>query len=462
MAGIGFVLRRLVEKDDLLGVLRAYTHSAMASTGPWLFTVLALGGIAMLYRDFFAADQLLNFRVVTIYNFAFSLVLSAPVFMVVTRYLADSIHRHDVTETPSVMLGSLIILYAIQLPIAGLFYLVYVDLELSMRISALINVFLITTVWLLGVFMMALKDYNAVTRAFGIGMIIAVVMSDLLKDHYRDVGMVNGFSMGLAFIVFSLVARIMAEYPYRFSQPFAMKPYFRRYWELAVGGIFYNAAIWVDKWIMWFAPERMELPSKMIMYPDYDSAMFLAYLTIVPSMAVFVFSIETNFFERYQRFYEDILNHSPFRKVRQNHQAIVDSIVSSSRNFIVIQGAICFIAVLLAPQIFALLNINYLQIGIFRIGTVAAFFHVMTLFQMIILSYFDSRRITMYIQGFFLLSNTILTIWSMKQGFPYYGYGYLLSSMLTFVLTTVAMFHYVRDLPYHAFITNNNSVRQGG
>ena len=44
MAGIGFVLQKLASKDDLMGIFRAYFHSAMASTGPWLFTVLALGG----------------------------------------------------------------------------------------------------------------------------------------------------------------------------------------------------------------------------------------------------------------------------------------------------------------------------------------------------------------------------------------------------------------------------------
>ena len=41
---------------------------------------------------------------------------------------------------------------------------------------------------------------------------------------------------------------------------------------------------------------RTMLDSGMIMYSDYDSAMFLAYLTIIPSMAIFMFSVETNFF----------------------------------------------------------------------------------------------------------------------------------------------------------------------
>lgn len=458
MAGIGFVLKKLVAKDDLLGIFRAFTHSTMASAGPWLFTVIALGSMTSLYNNFFIAEGLLNFRVILIFNFSFSLVLSAPIFMVVTRYLADNIHRQDVTSTPSVMIGCLFLLYIIQLPLAALYYIGYVDLPVSMQLSALANLLLVTTVWCLGVFMTALKDYNAVTKAFLIGMILALICAKLFMISYGEAGMINGYSIGLTYVVFTLSAKIFSEYPYKYESPFAMLPYFRRYWELAVGGICYNAAIWVDKWLMWFAPERTKLPSGMVMYPDYDSATFLAYLSIVPSLAVFMFSVETNFFERYQRFYENVLNHAPLRKIKEYQKQIIDSVVASARNFMVVQGMITFLAIVLAPQIYAFTKLNYIQIGIFRISCLGGFFHVLTLFEMIILSYFDSRRITMYTQAVYLLTNIMFTLWSMNQGFPYYGYGYFISSLLVFIVTSVMLFHYMRNLPYHAFVTNNTSL----
>ncbi len=48
MAGIGFVLRKLYYRDNLTSLLRACAHSAFASTGPWLFTVLSLAVISYL------------------------------------------------------------------------------------------------------------------------------------------------------------------------------------------------------------------------------------------------------------------------------------------------------------------------------------------------------------------------------------------------------------------------------
>lgn len=463
MAGIGFVIQKLTKQDNLLGVFRAYTHAIMASTGPWLFTVLALVGITQFFTssdptDLNADFGYDNFRVVVIYNFAFSLVLSAPIFMIVTRYIADQIHKRDVTNVPSVMLGSLVMLYLIELPFVGWFYMFYVDFPLSMRIAAVVNVFMITSVWALAVFLTALKDYFAVSLAFAIGMITAAISAQLLKDGYGEPGMLNGFSFGLAIIVFTLIAKIFSEYSYRLDRPFAMLGHFRGYWELAVGGMFYNAAIWIDKWIMWFAPEAVKLPSKMIMYPDYDSATFLAYLTIVPALATFMVSVETRFFERYQRYYDDILGHMPLRRIRENTQRIIDSILASARNFILVQGVIAFLAILLSAEIIELCNMVYTQLYMFQYCVLGAFFHVLLLFELIALSYFDSRRKVMWIQIFYFIANTGLTLWTLKMGFSYYGMGYFLSSMLTFGLATLVLFTHTRKLTYHSFISNNNAI----
>ncbi len=499
MAGIGFTLKRLTQKDDLWGVVHAYSVAMLAAAGPWIFTIIALAGITNLYSNFVGLEGLLNFRVIIIYNFAFSLVLSAPIFMVATRYIADNIHHRDVTNVPSVLIGSMILSYAVQLPVGIIFYLAYVDLPLSLQISAMLNLFLLTTVWLLGVFLTALKDYKSVSWTYGIGMVVAVVFAQVLKDFHGDVGMLNGFSVGLAVIVFALAAKVFSEYAYKFNAPFDVNGYFKKYWALALGGLFYNAAIWVDKWIMWFAPESCMvhrndggesttsvistdiaqtatgfissctefaggIATGMRMYPDYDSATFLAYLTIIPAMAVFVLSVETSFFERYQRFYVNILAHKPWRKIVEDHKEVIKSIFTSARNFIVIQGAIVFLVIVLAPAIFEALNVNNRQIGIFRLASLGAFFHVLTMFEMIILSYFDCRQRVMWLSLLYLVLNagfTLAILWLAPDGgtnFPYYGYGYLLASVIVFALTSVVLFKYIQKLPYHAFITNNNSI----
>src|SRR5438045_3852614 len=117
MAGIGFVLRKLTRKDDLLGVASAYFHAAMAAAGPWLFTVVAIWSVYFTAHLYDFAPYVEEFRIIVIYNFCFSLVFTGPVYMVVTRYLANCIHNKDVPHVSGALLGALALSLASQLPI---------------------------------------------------------------------------------------------------------------------------------------------------------------------------------------------------------------------------------------------------------------------------------------------------------------------------------------------------------
>ena len=230
--------------------MHAYVSAGFAAAGPWLFTILAIAGITVLYADSLAYEELINFRVILVYNLAASLVISAPVFMVITRYIADSISVRDVTNVPSTLLGCMLLVLMLQLPPALIYYGWYVDLPLSLRVSAIIGLLLLSYVWLLGVFLMALKDFHSVNWSYGIGMLIAVLAAHYFRVDYGAVGMLNGFNLGVVVIVFSLTAKVFAEYPYNYNSPFAMLPSFKAYYQLALGGLFYNLAIWIDKLIM--------------------------------------------------------------------------------------------------------------------------------------------------------------------------------------------------------------------
>ncbi|MBN8543611.1 MAG: exopolysaccharide Pel transporter PelG [Alphaproteobacteria bacterium] len=457
MAGIGFELNKLARRDDLLGVAGAYIHSAFAIAGPWLFTVVALAFTTYFYGG--SADmEFMNFRGVIVYNFSFSLALSAPVYMIMTRYLADQIHVRNVTTTPTVMLESMILVFAFNLPVALFFYVYYFDMDLSLRLAGFSNMFLIAGVWLLSVYLTALKDFSAVTRAYLIGMAVAVLCARFLCEQ-TAAGLVAGYNVGLAVIVFLLAGRIFAEYPYKLTTEFALKPFWSKYWELAVGGFFYNMALWIDKWIMWYAPEATELPTRMRFYPDYDSAMFMAAMTILPSLALFVFSVETAFFNHYRKFYGNILAHASMRRILSFHSKITESILEGGRNTMLLQGSIALLVILLAPQIFDAIGMFFMQLAIFRLGVLGSFFQVLLLFATIILAYFDCRRNNMWVFIFYFVSNTLLTLVFMQMGYEYYGYGFFLASALTFMLAATLLFSHVRKLPYHAFITNNNSVK---
>jgi uncharacterized membrane protein len=221
----------------------------------------------------------------------------------------------------------------------------------------------------------------------------------------------------------------------------------------------YFAGIWVDKWLMWAAPERLKLPAGLISYPDYDSALFLAALSIVPSMAVFVVNIETQFFDQYHRFYRDIGGHATLARIRENQSTLLKAVFLGSRQLVLPQVVLVAATLVLAPRLFTALDIPYGQIGIFRIAMLGALFQLFFVLLTIVLSYLDLSRLTLALHGLFLLVNTAGTLATLRLGFPYYGFGYFVASVVAFLAACMVTLRCLDDLPYHAFITGNASIK---
>ncbi len=458
MAGVGFVLRKLTSRGDLIGVAQGYLHASISTSGGWLFTILTLSAISFFGPRFATYDDLSNFRLIVVYNFAFSLVLTGPLTMVLTRYLSDRIFAREVDGVPGMVVGGLALAAAIAVPVAGPFYFWYVDLSSGARLAAWAGTVLVSGIWVLGVFLSTLKEYAAVSRAFAFGMLVAIAAAYGVGPDAGVAGMLAGFDVGLACVLFALVGRVFAEFPFPVLRPFAFLPYFRAHWPLALGGGVYYAGVWVDKWLMWMAPERVTFTSGLVSYPDYDSALFLASLTIVPSMAVFVVNIETRFFDHYHKFYGQIGSHATLARIRDNQMALVRAVFLGSRQLIVPQVGVVLALLALAPWIFAAFDIPYGQIAIFRITALGALFQLLFLLLTIVLSYLDLNRLTLALHALFFVTNAVATAVTLWLGFPAYGYGYFLASVVAFLAACVVTLRCLEDLPYHAFITGNTSV----
>lgn len=455
MAGIGFVLQKLTSRGDLLGLVQGYAHASVSSSGGWLFTIIALSLITLWGPSFATYADLSAFRLIVVYNFAFSLVFTGPLILVLTRYLSDQIFARTVDGIPGMVIGGLVVAVASSAPVVVPFYFWYVDLTPMARVAAWIGYALVASIWVLGVFLSTLKEYAAVTRTFGVGMVTALAAAYWAGPDAGVGGMLLEFDVGLALIVFALVARVFAEFPARVQRPFAFLPYFRTHWHLALGGGVYFTGIWVDKWLMWMAPERLVHPTGLVSYPDYDSATFLAALSIVPSMAVFVVNIETRFFEQYHRFYRDIGAHATLARIRENQSALLNAVFLGSRQLVFPQAVLVTAVIVLAPVIFTLFNIPYGQFGIFRIAMLGALFQLFFVLLTIVLSYLDLNRATLGLHGLFLATNTVATLVTLYLGYPYYGYGYFVA----FLAACLVTFRCLDELPYHAFITGNASVK---
>jgi uncharacterized membrane protein len=310
------------------------------------------------------------------------------------------------------------------------------------------------------VFLSALKDYITVTVAFAAGLILSFALA-LGLSGYGAPGLLGGFSAGLALTLFVLLARIFAEYPTPASDFGALLDYFRKYPEIALSGLVYNAGIWVDKWIMWASPEAVRLDSNLVSYPAYDGAMFAAQLTMVPAIALFVYAVETRFFVAYRSFYRTIERHGTLSRINAAHSEILSTLSRAATTLGALQLTLALVVIALSPTFLHLLDLHATQLGMFRLGVLGSAFHAIFLFLTIILAYFDLRRHVLMIHVLFFASNAIATAGTLELGMAWYGYGYFVACVVAACVSAFVTIQAVSRLPYMTFISNNPAVARG-
>ena len=210
MAGIGFTLRRLTQRDDLVGAVIGYGHSVFISAGPWLLTVLALVGINLSLRDSLNLEELLLFRSIIVYNFSVSLVVTGPVILIATRYLADRVFEKKIETATGLAFSAVLFGTVPGLALATVFYFWICTIDPILALIAFGNYAVISGIWVLSLFLSALKAYARVSLSFALGMASALVLTAIVGSMFGPVGALLGFTAGLSVTLLILLATVLA------------------------------------------------------------------------------------------------------------------------------------------------------------------------------------------------------------------------------------------------------------
>ncbi len=463
MAGIGFELRKLSRQETLSSVLRAGGHAAVIAAGPWLFTIASLAIISITVEKWVGVEVLGNFRAIIIYAFATSLVLTAPITIVATRLVADALWSKDLQHVRSLLFAAFVLaLGAVGVGVTGLIGYFGLSTELALALAS--STSMVALIWVALGFCGAVRDYMAVTRAFLLGLIVAVVgaLAAVLAGLGAP-GMIFGFSAGLTITFLGLTLRVLATFPapaVDLSAGIAsILAGLSAYRYLALGALAGTAGVWIDKWVFWFSPVGESVKGGLVHAPLYDSAMFIASLVIIPSLASFVARLETDFFERYQRYYGSIKQHGTIQQIEAARQDLASHTLDTLVLITIAQVGMCAVLIMTAPLLVGALNLQFRQIAILRYGALGAVFHFIFIAATSFLLFFDRRILYLALQCLFLTLNCGLAIVTVYLGEEYYGLGYfmacLISSMLAYILVTSTFTH----LNFLTFIGNNPSIR---
>ena len=453
MAGIGFRLRKLLDQESYLATIQAYLYSALISSGPWLITILVIGVLGMLQTSAaYPFEDVVRFRLTIIYAYAFSLIVVGLLQMPLTRYLADLLFSRDLGLYLPTYVAALIVVGVVQGLIGVLAVSLYSDWSLLYGFHAVVLYVIVSFIWVAMIFITTVKDYRSVSLAFLIGGAISVGAGYALGDVRGTEGYVVGYTIGQIFIFLYLTLRIAVEFATEQLLTFDFLRYLWRYPSLVAIGFGYNLAIWADKFVFWFGPPGTRVDAFMHSCDVYDVPMFLAYLTIVPAMSLFLIRVETSFYEGYKNFYAAIVDKGSLAMIRRRKQEMVTSMRSSIARLLKVQGTLSLVAILLVPQVIDVLPLNWLHMNILRIGILGAFLHVLLLMLNIGLLYFEFRREAVVVTVLFLVGNFAFTWLSLSGGLAWYGYGYLAACFVTLLAGVIILDHRIRNLEYITFV----------
>jgi len=464
MAGIGFELRQLGERDNLFAPIASLGHAAVIAAGPWLFTIIALALISLYTESLLGPNILASFRVLLIYAFSLSLVVTAPIVSVATRLVGDAIYLEKFERIRPVFVAALAMSGVTTAIMAASLYTLFFDLPIELVVAGGVCCVLVSEIWASLAFCGAVRDYKSITAGFLVGLSVAVVGTVLAANSGMGVcGMVWGANTGFAVIFFWLTSRVLATFPHPVPQLLPalinLTGAIGQYWKLALGALMSAIGIWIDKWIFWMSPVGQQVDIGLVHAPLYDSAMFIAYLAVIPSLSLFVSHLETSFFDKYRAYYNSIAGHATLRQIERQSRELERETMRTLTQVLLVQVTLCLIVALAAPLIVAATGLQYQQAGILRSGVLGALFQFMFLGCTSFLLFFDRHVEYLALQTLFFIMQVVLTLASLYLGPAYYGFGYLLSCFLCGVVSFVALDRTMRNLSFLTFVVSTSNRR---
>lgn len=452
MAGIGFRLEKILSKSSYVNMLEGYAYAAIVSAGPVLFTIFSIGILSVISVGGVNIADVMIFRTLVVYIYGISLITSSPAQMIITRYMSDRIFINDYKAIVPSFVGVIVISIIIH-ALIGYVAVQYLDIGFGPSVIAVVLFVNIGIIWIAMIVLSAAKEFLWIVYSFMFGAIVSVTGGYFLGLHFGFLGLLTGFTIGQTLLVILLLIQIFTEFRYRKRIEFYFLEYFKKYTELAFIATLYNIGIWADKFIFWFTSETsQEIHGFLRASYVYDTPMFLAYLFLIPSLAMFTVRIETSFYIHYKKYFLSILNKHPLSSIEERRKNIVTDMKISLGRMVVMQGVITVAGLVLAPKIYPYLGMSSINLGVFHIAILATFLQSLMLTLLIMMLYFDFRKDALIMALTFAVGNIILTIISIRLGFSYYGYGYFGSCFISLICGFLLFNFRLRFLHYYTFV----------
>lgn len=452
MAGIGFELRRILKKNTLLSYLEAYSLAAIIGSGPWVLSILALMLIGILsFGRVFPTDLIIQFLVLVTYLMAGSLILSGLFQLMLTRFISDRVFQNEEHKVTPNLLGCMLVMSLGALVIgAGL--LSISSLAANIKMSMLTAFVVLCNLWLIIVFLSGMKQYYRIVLTL-LGGYSLMVLTTWLMPPLGLFGLLAIFVSSQAIIAFTLLFFILRHYPSDQLIAFDFLKRRNAFISLALCGLFYNLGVWVDKFVFWFSIETSFIVIDIFRASYiYDLPIFIAYLAIIPGMAVFMLHMETDFAAANEQFYKTVREGGTLESIFLLKDKMVLACKNSLYQIFKIQGLTLALLLLWSEEILRLLKIDLAYLHLLYVDLVGVSLQVIVMAILNVMFYLDKRYQALILILVMTVANLSLSLFSIDLGLAFYGYGFAFAMLISTLLGLVMLNRQFDKLEYQTFM----------
>lgn len=452
MAGIGFQLRKILRAETFAGAIRAYGYAAIVSSGPWLLSIGVLAGLGIVLAGSAAESVRSLFFVSVTHVIAFSLILTGPLQLILTRYASDQLFLNRRNDVYSSFLSALLLVSFATLIPGILLFGVFGFGGIIERISTIFLFVLISNIWIASCFATALKDFRNLVLSYAAGYAASFFCAIWFSAKWGEEWIMPGMVTGQLLLFFLLLRAIRHEIGGDRVLNVAFLRYFRSHPALALFGLFYNLALWVDKFLYWwFSPVNDHLGGIYYVCPVYDIAVYLSFLSIAPGMAVFLIKLETDFAFAMEGLSRRIIHGAPLRSLEQQNDRLVVAIREGLALELKLQLPVTIALIIASPIIAQFLGINALQSGVFAVTLLGVASLVLLLSLLTVLFYMECLWTAFFCCLLFFCLNASVTWINIQQGESWYGVGLAVSGIASTLFALWAVNRYLYNFVHRLY-----------
>lgn len=452
MAGIGFLLKNLIREDRFESDMKASLYTLIISSGPWVMAVTSLAALSVFAHHAMASEVMLTFRAIVIYSYAFSLIVSSVFQLILTRFISDKLYQREYGALLPNFIGVLTLSGLLSFSVSTA-YMALTPLPFIVKSLSVVLFCTISFQWIVMVFLSTVRDYVKVTLIFFLGFVTSFVLALSMGGLMNLTGYLMGFTVGQVLTLVFLFQRIAEEFPMGSDMPYEFLRYMKKYPTLAWAAFLYNTGFWIDKIIIWYSPLGYDIAGSFRGHVPYDSACFLAALTIIPSLSLFFLQVETDFYEGLRRYINTILNKGTYGDVERESASLLSILKLDIFAIFKLQLIVTLIAFLLAPQILKMLGYVPEELtATFMVSLVGFLFQVLFLTLIVLFWYLELLRESLMCIIIFVISNSVINLVLVNFTSVLAGTGYMISTCLSFAVAYLMLMEKLKDIDYRTFM----------